>query len=172
MAPPLPPPGVPGRDGFRAVPDGPVADEPAARHVPRDPDAAQRTAVAAHVGREAAVEDLDREGVVLGEHAYRSASDVRPAALAAGPDERGAHDAQPPAAREDGAAATAIEVVAGRVTVREAEVLDHEPRRGLVLAMRARGDLGRVAGVHVQDAPLAPAAQRDQPTPIEDDLAP
>ena len=106
------------------------------------------------------------------EHAHRCASDVGPASLAAVPDERGLDDAQTPAAHEDRAATAAVEVLAGGVAVGEGEVLDDQPRRGLVLAVRRREHLGGVAGVHVQDAAPAGAAQRDQAAPVEDDLSP
>ena len=62
--------------------------------------------------------------------------------------------------------------VTGRVAVDEREVLDGEPGMVLVLAMRGGVHLGLVAGVHVEDAALATAAQRDLAAAIEHDLRP
>src|SRR4029079_1254669 len=56
--------------------------------------------------------------------------------------EGGAEDAQPAAAREDRAAATAVEALAGGVPALERDVLDGQPRRGLVLAVRGGELLG------------------------------
>ena len=61
--------------------------------------------------RETAADDLDREAVVLRQRAHRSAPEVRPGGLAAVADERRVDDAQAPAAREDRAAAAAVEVL-------------------------------------------------------------
>ena len=134
------------------------------RDVPGHADAAQRAAVAAPLPRESAVDHVDREAVVLRQRAHGSAADVRPVAIAAVADERGVLDAQAPAAHEDRAAAAAVELLAGGVPVGEREVLDDQPRRGLVLAMGGREHLGGIAGVHVQDAPRpAPLSVTDPP---------
>ena len=70
-------------------------------------------------------------------------------------------DGEPATPVEDRAAAAALECLAGRVALGERDVLDGQPWRRLVVAVRRRPHLGLVAGVHVEDAALAAAAQRD-----------
>jgi hypothetical protein len=159
-----------GLGGVGADADGAVGEEAAVQHRPGDADAAQRAAVAAHVGGEAAVDDVYGKVVVLRQRPDGSASDVRSITLAAVAGEHGVDDAQSPAAGEDGAAAATVELLAARVPVREGQVLDDQLGRGLVLAVRRRPHLRRIAGVHVEDAAPALTAQRHQPASIEDDL--
>ena len=49
-------------------------------------------------------------------------------------------------------------------------VLDDEPGRGLILAVRRGPHLGRITGVHVQDAPGPAAAERHLPAAVEHHL--
>ena len=62
--------------------------------------------------------------------------------------------------------------VAGGVAVGEGEVLHGELRVVLVLAVRGGPALGLVAGVHVEDAALAAAAQGDLAAAVEHDPRP
>lgn len=73
----------------------------------------------------------------------------------------------PPSLIKDRAAAVArLGAVAGAgVGVNERHVLHDQLRPPLLLAVRGRVLLPRAAGVHVQDAVLAAAAQRDEPAP-------
>ena len=122
-----------------------------------------------HVVREAAVHDIDGKAVVLRQRADRPAADVRSVGLAAVARERGVDDPQPAAAVEDGASAAAVEALAVRVAVGERQVLDDQLGGRLILAVRRRPHLCRIAGVHVEDAVPALAAERHQPTAVEDD---
>jgi hypothetical protein len=63
-------------------------------------------------------------------------------------------------------------VLAGGVAVDERQVLHGELRGVLVLAVRGGVALRRVARVHVEDAPLAAAAERHLAAAVEDDLRP
>ena len=120
--------------------------------------------------REAAADDVDGAVVVLGERANRAAAEVRAVAVAAVVDERRVDDAQPAAAVEDRAAAAAVEVARrSSCRRRSARFWTTSARRGLVLAVRRRPHLRRVAGVHVEDAAPALPAQRHQPAAVEDD---
>ena len=102
---------------IRASADGAVVGEAAVEHRPRDPDAAQRGAVGAHVRDEAAAHHVHRPAVVLGQGADAGPAQVGPRRIAAVAREGRVDDAQLPAPVEDRAAAAAVEVLAGRVAV-------------------------------------------------------
>ena len=102
----------------------------------------------------------------------RRAAEVGPGRVAAVADEARVDHLEPAAAHEDRAAAAALGRLAGRVAVGEGEVLHGEPRVVLVLAVRGGPALRLVAGVHVEDAALAAAAERDLAAAVEHDLGP
>src|SRR3954451_22290984 len=140
MAPPLPPPGVPDRDGFAPCP---MARLPTNRLSVTFHDTPMLLS-APPLLHTLAVKRLSRTST--GRPWYSESTRTapppmsgplrsqrfptnveltmrRPLPPAAFPNDRDAQDPHPPAAREDRAAAAAIEVVADRVAVREAEVL-------------------------------------------------
>src|SRR5690606_608311 len=165
-----------GRPGTRRVgahPDGAVVAEAAADDGERDADAAQAPAIGADVAlallaAEDAVHHVDGEVVVLIEDAHGRAAHVGAGLVAAVPHELGVEDLEPAAAHEDRAAA--IGILARGVAVGEGEVLHREARMILVVAVRRGPDLRRIAGVHVEDAARATAAQRHEPAAVDDDL--
>ena len=78
------------------------------------------------------------------------------------------HDLEPAAAHEDRPAAPAVVGLTGRVAVGERQVLEDQPRRRLVVAVVGGPGLLRVAGVLVEDAALAAAAERDEAAAVDD----
>ena len=93
-----------------------------------------------------------------------------PAAVATVPGKDGIDHAELAAAVEDRASAAAVVLLARGVPVLEGHVLDDEPGRGLILAVRRGPYLGRVTGVHVEDAPGAAAAERHLPAAVQHHL--
>ena len=83
------------------------------------------------------------------------------------PTNAGVDDLEPAAAHEDRAAPAAVVPLPGGVAVRERQVLHHQPRGGLVVAVRRRPVLLRVAGVLVEDPALAAAVERHQAAAVE-----
>ena len=77
--------------------------------------------------------------------------------VAAVEEEARVHDLQPAAADEDGAAAAALLALTGGVAAHEGEVLQHQPWRCLVLAVRRGPAEPGIAGVHVDDPTLVRA---------------
>ncbi len=107
--------------------------------------------VAESVGAaEGAVDDVDRQALVLVEHADRGAPDVRPGVVADVVEEAAVDHLEPPAAHEDRAAAVVLGL-ALRVAVDEGEVLHRELRVVLVWQWSVVQHLRLVAGVHVED---------------------
>src|ERR1700722_7377277 len=145
-----------------AVADGAVAGEGAVPHHPGHPDAAQGAAVGAHAAGEGAAGDLDGPVLVLAQRPDGGPAQVRTGGIAAVGGEAGVDDRELPAAVEDSPAAAAVVDLPGGVAVGEGDVLHGQDGRALVLAVRGGAGLGRNAGVHIQDALLAAAAQRDQ----------
>src|SRR5215218_6260505 len=154
--------------GVGAAADGAIAGEHAVEDRPRDADAAQRGAVAASPVGEAAADDVNRLVAMLGQGPHGAAAEVRASRIAAVADERRADDLQPTAAREDRAAATVVGRP-GRVAVRELQVLHHQARARLVVAVRRGPLLPLVAGVLVEDAALPAAAEGDETAAVEND---
>jgi hypothetical protein len=74
ITPPLPPPGVPERAGLAPMPMARLPTKRLFKHHPGHTDAAQRAAVAADIDAEAAVDDVHRKIVLLGDGSNRSAS--------------------------------------------------------------------------------------------------
>ena len=175
MAPPLPPPGVPARAGWRRADRllwvktllSTVHDTPMLLSAPP-----LEHALPARRPAERAVDDVHGLALRLAEHPDGGAADVGPGVVAAVAEEPRVDDLEPAAADEDGAAAAALGRLAGGVAVDEGQVLDGELRVVLVLAVRGGPDLGLVAGVHVEDAALAAAAERDLAAAVEHDLGP
>ena len=174
MAPPLPPPGVPGFAGFAPVPIARLPVEQAVEDRPRHADAGDGAAVRALVApvagpTEGAADDEDREAVVLREDLDRGAADVRPGRGAAVAVELAVDHAEPPAADEDRAAAV-HRLGARGLAVGEDEALHGQDGVGLVLAVVRRPDLRLVARVLVQDPAGALSVERDEAAPVEDDI--
>ena len=144
--------------GVRAGADRAVGAEAAVEHRPGHADAAQRAAVAADVAGEAAVHDIDGKILVLATARGPPRRRCPGRRLAAVPREHGVDDPQPAAAVEDGASAASVEALAGRVAVHERQVLDDQLGGRLILAVRGRPHLCRIAGVHVEDAVAALSA--------------
>src|ERR1700733_4183571 len=145
-----------------AVADGAVAAEGAVLDHPGHPDAAQGAAVGAHAAGEGAAGDLDGPVLVLAQRPDGGPAQVGTGGVAAVAGEAGVDDRELAAAVEDGPAAPAVVDLPGGGAVGEGDVLPGQRGSGLVLAVRGGTGLGRIAGVHVQDAPRAAAAERDQ----------
>src|ERR1700722_14621354 len=150
-----------------AVADGPVPGEGAVLHYPGHPDAAQGAAVGAHAAGEGAAGDLDGPVLVLAQGPDGGPAQVGTGGIAAVGGEAGVDDLELAAAVEDGPAAPAVVDLPGGVAVGEGDVLHGQGGSGLVLAVRGGPGLGRIAGVHIQDAPHAAAAQRDQAAAVQ-----
>src|SRR5262249_6075127 len=147
----------------RAEPDRLIVDHQAVQHYPGHADTAQRAAVGALSAPEGVVGDVDRPAFPRGEHADGGAAEVGAGVEAAVVDETGVHGLELAAFGEDGAAAvvTGLGLPDLAVAAGEREVLHDQLRPLLVEAVGGGELLLRVAGVHVQDLPLARAAQRD-----------
>ncbi len=118
---------------------------------------------------EAAVDHVDGQRAVLRERADGAAAEVGSRRIAAVVGEGRVHDPQPPTAVEDRAAATAVEQLAGGVAVGQAEPLDRQLRRRLVLAVRCRPPLLGIARVEIQDPMASLAAEGHQPAAVDHD---
>ena len=127
---------------------------------PRDPDAAERAAVASTDLR-ANVLPPTYTGWLWdwAERADRAATEVGPGPVAAVAEEGRVHDLQPSAADEDRASAAAVAV--WPVELPSAKVRFWTMRRGHAWSSQCVGgpDLRLVAGVLVEDAPRAAAAR-------------
>ena len=108
---------------------------------------------------------------MLRERPHGAAAEVRSRPVATVADKRRAHDLEPAAAREDGAAPATVVRLPGGVAGGERQVLHDETRRGLVITMRRGPGLPPVAGVLIQDTALPATAEGDQTAAVEDDAA-
>src|ERR1700689_2220121 len=151
-----------------ACADGAVTGEGAAGDHPGHPDAAQGAAIGAHAAGEGAAGDLDGPVLVLAQRPDGGPAQVRAGGVAAVAGEAGVDDRELAAAVEDGPAAPAVVDLPGGVAVGQGDVLHGQFGSGLVLAVRGGPSLGRVAGVLVQDAAHAAAAERDQAAAVQD----
>ncbi len=118
---------------------------------------------------EGAAHHVHRFVLELAEHAQRRAAQVGAGTVAAVADEPRVDHLEPPAPDEDRAAPAALGPLAGGVAVGERQVLHGELRVVLVLAVRGGEALRLVAGVHVEDAALAAAAERDLAAAVQHD---
>ena len=109
---------------------------------------------------------------MLVEHAHCRAAEVRTGGVAPVPEEPRVHDLEPPASYEHGATSATFLQATGGVAAHEGEVLQHQLGGGLVVAVRRRPGQLPVAGVLVDDATLACAAERDLAPAVEHDPAP
>ena len=114
---------------------------------------------------------LHRPVAELVEHPDRRAAEVGAGLVAAVAGERRVDDREPAAAHEHRASPAALLERTGGVAAGEGEVAQHQLGRGLVLAVRGGPGQPLVAGVLVEDPVLAAAAERDQATAVDDDLA-
>src|SRR3990172_3010517 len=120
--------------------DGLVVAKDAVDDGPRDPDAADATAVGADASLESGVDDVDRKILVLAEHAQGGTADVGASRVTSIPDELAVHNLESAASHEDGAPSPAsFETFGGtgRVAIHECEVLHREPGVVLVLTVRS-----------------------------------
>src|SRR6202453_125913 len=145
-----------------AVADGAVAGEGAVPDHPGPPDAAQRAAVGAHAAGEGAAGDLDGPVLVLAQRPDGGPAQVGTGGVAAVAGEADVDDLELAAAVEDGTAAPAVVDLPGGVAVRQGDVLHGQGGRGLVLTVRGGPGLGRITGVHVQEARTPAALRGDQ----------
>jgi hypothetical protein len=157
-----------------AVPDGAVVGKQAVDDGPRDTNAADGAAVGSTVAvsvgpAEGAVDDIDGQALVLAEHPDGAAAHIR-AFIGADIIEKTAVDGlEPSPAHPDGPAAVIVGF-SGGIAIGKGDVLHRQPRMVLVLAMRGGPDLVLIAGVHVQNAGLSPAAERHPAAAIDDDV--
>ena len=150
-----------------------VVAEEAVDHGPRHTDRADATGVRALVRKarsaaECAVRDVDRKSLVLAEDSDRGATDIRPRRVAPVDGEHGVDDLESSTSHPDRPSSIGVEP--RRVGICEGQVLDGEPGMVLVLTVRSRPYLGRVARVHVEDAIRAASAQCHRATAVDDDL--
>ena len=113
--------------------------------------------------------DDDRQSLVLAEDTQRRSAQIGTGGVAAVGGEAALDHLHPTTADEHRATATALAQVAGAVALCEMKALDRELRAVLVLAVRRRPDLRRVARVHVEDATLAGPAERHPAAAVEHD---
>ena len=155
--------------GVRAPADGLIAHQQAVGDVEIRVEAAQRAAIGADIVDKVVVGDVDGAARVHAVGADRRAAEVGTVLVAPVVEERGVDHRELAPLIEDGAAAVARRAVLrhGRVSVLERHVLHDELRPVLFPAGLCGVFLRGVAGIHVQDADLAAAAQRHLAAAIE-----